>query len=123
MHVLYSQLTAFYRTCFCLFVLAKVAIARALNGIGLAMVIPAIQSLVADAADPQKRGVAFGWLQFTGNLGGVFGNVFSVLLAGTTVFGLAGWRASFHIIAAASVVVAFLVYLFAIDPRFKEGPK
>eukprot|EP00250_Pteridium_aquilinum_P022410 c25375_g1_i3 orf=158-1732(+) len=101
----------------------QVAISRALNGIGLAMVIPAIQSLVADTASPGKRGLAFGWLQFTGYLGGVFGNVFSVLLAGSTVFGLAGWRASFHIIAAASVVVAFLVYQFAIDPLFKEGSK
>lgn len=101
----------------------EIAIARALNGIGLAMVIPAIQSLIADAASPHKRGLAFGWLQFTGNLGGVFGNVFSVLLAGTTVFGVAGWRASFHIIAAASVLVAFSVYQFAIDPRFKEGSK
>lgn len=98
----------------------EVAISRALNGIGLAMVIPAIQSLVADAADPDKRGLAFGWLQFTGNLGGIFGNVFSVLLAGTTVFGLAGWRASFHFIAIISVLVAFLVHRLAIDPRFKE---
>ncbi|KAI5079268.1 hypothetical protein GOP47_0004747 [Adiantum capillus-veneris] len=99
----------------------EVAISRALNGVGLAMVIPAIQSLVADAAHPEKRGLAFGWLQFTGNLGSVFGNVFSVLLAGTTVFGLAGWRASFHILAASSVLVAFFVYRLAIDPRYKEG--
>ncbi|KAH7429168.1 hypothetical protein KP509_09G033700 [Ceratopteris richardii] len=85
------------------------------------MVIPAIQSLVADAAEPDKRGLAFGWLQFTGNLGAVFGNIFSVLLASTTVFGLAGWRASFHILAAASAVAAFLVYRLAVDPRYKKG--
>ncbi|KAI5079250.1 hypothetical protein GOP47_0004729 [Adiantum capillus-veneris] len=99
----------------------EVAISRALNGVGLAMVIPAIQSLVADVAHPEKRGLAFGWLQFTGNLGKVFGNVFAVLLAGTTVFGVAGWRASFHILAASSVLVAFFVYRLAIDPRYKEG--
>ena len=101
----------------------KVAISRGLNGIGLAMVIPAIQSLVADAADPERRGVAFGWLQFTANMGGVFGNVFSVLLAGTTVFGLAGWRAAFHIIGMTSVIIAFLVCRFAVDPVFKDGSK
>lgn len=100
----------------------EVAISRGLNGIGLAIVLPAIQSVVADAANPDKRGLAFGWLQLTGSVGGIFGNVFAVLLAGTTVLGVAGWRVSFHIVAAASVAVAFLVYQFAIDPRFKEGP-
>lgn len=101
----------------------KVAISRALSGVGLAMVIPAIQSLVADAVEPERRGLAFGWLQFTSNLGGVFGNVFSVLLAGTTVLGLAGWRAAFHLIGLISVIVAFLVCRFAVDPRFKDSAK
>ncbi|KAH7330758.1 hypothetical protein KP509_20G000400 [Ceratopteris richardii] len=97
-----------------------IAVARSLNGIGLALVIPAIDSLVADAAHAKKRGLAFGWLQFTGSLGSVFGTVFALLLAGTTVFGIAGWRASFYIIGAASALVGFLVYQFAVDPRSKK---
>ncbi|EHA8586849.1 hypothetical protein COCNU_scaffold001054G000120 [Cocos nucifera] len=43
----------------------QVAISRALNGIGLALVVPAIQSLVADSTDESARGIAFGWLQLT----------------------------------------------------------
>ena len=43
----------------------QLAAARALNGVGLAVVLPSIQSLVADAHAPEKRGVAFGWLQLT----------------------------------------------------------
>lgn len=98
----------------------EVAISRALNGIGLAMVIPAILSMVADATDEGNRGLAFGWLQFTGNLGAIIGNVCAVLLAGTTVLGIAGWRVSFHLIAVLSVVVGILIYKFAVDPRFTE---
>uniref|UniRef100_A0A0D6QYQ9 Major facilitator superfamily (MFS) profile domain-containing protein n=1 Tax=Araucaria cunninghamii TaxID=56994 RepID=A0A0D6QYQ9_ARACU len=98
----------------------QVAVSRALNGIGLAIVVPAIQSLVADSADDGNRGWAFGWLQFTGNLGSILGGLFSVLLAATTVMGIPGWRISFHLVALVSVVVGVLVRLFAVDPRFSN---
>uniref|UniRef100_A0A453KQK1 Major facilitator superfamily (MFS) profile domain-containing protein n=1 Tax=Aegilops tauschii subsp. strangulata TaxID=200361 RepID=A0A453KQK1_AEGTS len=52
------------KTCF----FGQVAVARGLNGIGLALVTPAIQSLVADYTDDNTRGSAFGWLQLTGNI-------------------------------------------------------
>eukprot|EP00253_Pinus_taeda_P025233 PITA_25233 len=100
---------------------AQVAVSRALNGIGLAIVVPAIQSLVADSTDERNRGWAFGWLQFTGNFGAILGTTFSVLLASTTVMGISGWRISFHIIAAVSIVVGVLVRAFATDPRFSNG--
>ncbi|KAJ7556696.1 hypothetical protein O6H91_05G094500 [Diphasiastrum complanatum] len=99
----------------------QVAISRALNGIGLAVVIPAIQSLVADGTDETNRGLAFGWLQLTGNLGSVVGGLCAVLLAGTSIFGISGWRISFLLVAIVSVIVGILVYLFAIDPRISRG--
>ncbi|RVW57554.1 hypothetical protein CK203_093089 [Vitis vinifera] len=46
----------------------QVAVSRGLNGIGLAIVTPAIQSLIADSTEDHNRGMAFGWLQLTGNL-------------------------------------------------------
>ncbi|PWZ14564.1 hypothetical protein Zm00014a_003023 [Zea mays] len=97
---------------------AQVAIARGLNGIGLALVTPAIQSLVADCSDDNTRGAAFGWLQLTGNIGSIIGGLFSLMLAPTTVMGIAGWRVAFHIVAVISVVVGVLVGLFAVDPHF-----
>lgn len=100
---------------------AQVAVSRALNGIGLAIVIPAISSLVADSTDEGNRGWAFGWLQFTGNIGSIMGSMFSVLLASTTVMGIPGWRLSFHIVAGVSVVVGVLLRAFATDPRFSNG--
>ncbi|XP_043721415.1 uncharacterized protein LOC122668913 [Telopea speciosissima] len=99
----------------------QVAVSRAFNGIGLAIVTPAIQSLVADSTDDSNRGIAFGWLQLTGNIGLIMGYVCSVLIASTSFMGIPGWRISFHIVGMVSVVVGILVRLFANDPRFAEG--
>ncbi|XP_054788167.1 uncharacterized protein LOC129294079 isoform X1 [Prosopis cineraria] len=96
----------------------QVALSRALNGIGLALVAPAIQSLVADSTDDCNRGMAFGWLQLTSNLGSIVGGLFSVLIAPITFMGIPGWRVSFHIVGLISVIVGSLVYCFAKDPHF-----
>ncbi|XP_010261277.1 PREDICTED: uncharacterized protein LOC104600132 [Nelumbo nucifera] len=102
----------------------QVAVSRALNGIGLAIVTPAIQSLVADSTDDTNRGMAFGWLQLTGNLGSILGGLCSVLIASTSFMGIPGWRISFHLVAIVSVIVGLLIRLFANDPRFSdEGSK
>ncbi|KAK1431275.1 hypothetical protein QVD17_07731 [Tagetes erecta] len=99
----------------------QVAIARALNGIGLAIVAPAIQSLVADSTNDENRGMAFGWLQLTSNLGSIIGGLVSLLLASTTFMGIPGWRLAFHLVGIISVIVGILVRLFAHDPRFSQS--
>lgn len=96
------------------------AVSRALNGIGLAIVAPAIQSLVADSTNDSNRGTAFGWLQLTANIGSVVGGLCSVLIAPITFMGIPGWRLSFHLVGIISVAVGVLVYLFAHDPHFLE---
>ncbi|KAI4345234.1 hypothetical protein L6164_012376 [Bauhinia variegata] len=99
----------------------QVAISRGLNGIGLAIVIPAIQSLVADSTDESNRGIAFGWLQFTGNFGSIIGGLLSILIAQTSFLGIAGWRIGFHLVALISIIVGILVRLFADDPHFSKN--
>ncbi|KAB1210265.1 hypothetical protein CJ030_MR6G013340 [Morella rubra] len=99
----------------------KVAVSRGLNGIGLAIVIPAIQSLVADSTDESNRGLAFGWLQLTGNLGSIIGGLCAVLFASISVMGIPGWRIAFHLVAIISVIVGVLVYQFADDLRFSRN--
>ncbi|KAJ1379905.1 MFS transporter superfamily [Sesbania bispinosa] len=99
----------------------QVAISRGLNGIGLAIVTPAIQSLVADSTVDSNRGMAFGWLQLTGNLGSIIGGLFSVLIASTSFAGIPGWRIAFHLVALISVIVGILVRLFANDPHFPKS--
>ncbi|KAK3004650.1 hypothetical protein RJ639_019404 [Escallonia herrerae] len=100
--------------------MVMVAISRGLNGIGLAIVTPAIQSLVANSTDESNRGLAFGWLQLTGNLGSIIGGLCSVLLASTSFLGIPGWRIVFHLVGLVSVVVGILVRLFAHDSHFSD---
>ncbi|MCE0481776.1 hypothetical protein HAX54_039821 [Datura stramonium] len=96
-------------------------VSRALNGIGLAIVSPAIQSLVADSCDESNRGMAFGWLQFTSNIGSLVGGYVSLLVAPITFMRIPGWRLSFHLVGMISVLVGVLVRLFANDPHFPDG--
>ncbi|GMH25316.1 hypothetical protein Nepgr_027159 [Nepenthes gracilis] len=98
----------------------QVALWRALNGIGLAIVIPSIQSLVADSTYENNRGMAFGWLQFIWSLGTILGNLCAILLASRSFMGIPGWRIAFHLVGIVSVIVGILVRLFAFDPRFLD---
>ncbi|CAN4097273.1 unnamed protein product [Withania somnifera] len=99
----------------------EIAISRGLNGIGLAIVTPAIQSLVADSTNERNRGTAFGWLQLTTNFGSTLGGLISVLLAETSFMGIPGWRIAFHLVGIISVAVGILVRLFASDPRHLDS--
>ncbi|KAL6179490.1 hypothetical protein ACLB2K_051005 [Fragaria x ananassa] len=74
----------------------QVAISRALNGIGLALVAPSMQSLVAESTDDSSR-------------------------APYTIMGIPGWRVSFHLVGLISVIVGILVRIYATDPHFPEG--
>ncbi|EES13816.1 hypothetical protein BDA96_07G133400 [Sorghum bicolor] len=99
----------------------QMAISRGLNGIGLALVLPAISSLVADYTDDHTRGAAFGWLQMTCNLGSILGGSLGVLLAPITFLGVAGWRVAFHAVAVISVALGVLMWLFAADPAMSPS--
>ncbi|CAN6195735.1 unnamed protein product [Urochloa humidicola] len=99
----------------------QVAISRGLNGIGLALVVPSILSLVADSTDEATRGSAFGWLQLASSLGFISGGFVGLLLAQTTFLGIAGWRVAFHLVAAISVAVGILNWFLAVDPHFPTG--
>ncbi|KAK7247431.1 hypothetical protein RIF29_42314 [Crotalaria pallida] len=99
----------------------QVAISRGLNGIGLAIVAPAMKSLIADSTDDYNRGMAFGWLQLTGNLGSIIGSFIALLMASTSLAGIPGWRIAFHLVALISVVVGLLLLLFADDPHFPKS--
>ncbi|KAG6547329.1 hypothetical protein Mapa_011266 [Marchantia paleacea] len=95
---------------------SQIALSMAVSAVGIAVTWPAIQSLVADATDDTNRGMTFGWLQLTGHAGSFFGGFVSVLLAGTSVMGVSGWRVSFILLSILSSFITCTLYFFADDP-------
>jgi len=99
----------------------QVAFWRAVNGFGLAIVIPALQSFIADSYKDGTRGAGFGLLALIGSVGGIGGSVLATIVAGGDYYGLPGWRLAFISVAFVSFVIGLLVYLYAVDPR-KTSP-
>ncbi|KAK9801849.1 hypothetical protein WJX73_001027 [Symbiochloris irregularis] len=91
----------------------------AFNGVGLALVIPCIQSLIADYNPPEQRGSAFGLMFFISAMGGMIGGFFGTNVGHFQPLGIEGWRLAFHLMALVSLVTAALVFLHAADPRRK----
>ncbi|CAL4913348.1 unnamed protein product [Urochloa decumbens] len=99
----------------------QMALARGFNGVGLALVVPAIYSLVADYSDDGTRGSAFGWVLMAQSMGRITGNSLGVLLASTSFLGVPGWRLAFHVLAIVSASLAALTWLLGSDPRPSTG--
>ncbi|CAI5503093.1 unnamed protein product [Closterium sp. Naga37s-1] len=90
-----------------------VAAWRGLNGVGLALVIPAIQSLVADSASNSTRGMHVRLAAVCHQLWQHPRFTLGISLACYTFFGLAGWRMAFIIVTAVSLGLAAMLWLFA----------
>ncbi|KAF8650183.1 hypothetical protein HU200_064038 [Digitaria exilis] len=84
----------------------QMAIARGLNGIGMALVLPPVNSLIADYSDDDTRGFAFGWVYMVISIGAAMGTSISVLLAPTSFLGIPGWRLVFHAFAILGFALA-----------------
>ncbi|KAL6846665.1 hypothetical protein ACP4OV_024113 [Aristida adscensionis] len=91
----------------------QMAVTAALNGVGLALQIPAIHAFVADSVDGAGRGVAFGWLQVAGKAGTVAGTSLGLLLAPTSFMGLPGWRFAFVLLGVVGGAVGVSIRAFA----------
>ncbi|KAK9682867.1 hypothetical protein RND81_10G102500 [Saponaria officinalis] len=68
----------------------QVAFWRAINGFGLAIVIPALQSFIADSYQEGVRGTGFRMLGLIGSLGGVGGGDVTTVMAGHEYWGVPG---------------------------------
>ncbi|RWR95689.1 Major facilitator superfamily [Cinnamomum micranthum f. kanehirae] len=95
----------------------QVAFWRAVNGFGLAIVIPALQSFIADSYLDGVRGTGFGVLSLVGSVGGIGGGVLATVMAGQEFGGIPGWRCAFIMMALLSLLIGFLVFMFVVDPR------
>uniref|UniRef100_I1PGK5 Major facilitator superfamily (MFS) profile domain-containing protein n=1 Tax=Oryza glaberrima TaxID=4538 RepID=I1PGK5_ORYGL len=95
----------------------QVAFWRAVNGLGLAIVIPALQSFIADSYKDGTRGAGFGLLSLIGSIGGIGGSILATIMAGRDYWGLPGWRFAFLMVAFLSLLIGLLVYFYTVDPR------
>ncbi|KAL4431153.1 hypothetical protein ABPG75_006409 [Micractinium tetrahymenae] len=96
----------------------------AFNGVGLGLLLPNAQSLIADYFSALSRGTAFGALYLTSALGGMLGALFATNMGHTHPLGLEGWRVAFIAVGAVSLLIGLLNLLFAVDPRYKlEEPE
>ncbi|KAL6771840.1 hypothetical protein ACKKBG_A28005 [Auxenochlorella protothecoides x Auxenochlorella symbiontica] len=102
--------------------LRQAMVACAFNGMGLALVIPSVQSVVADCHPAEQRGRAFGLMSLTSSLGGMVGAFFATNAGSSTFYGVEGWRFAFFLVAAISLGTGFLVLHLARDPRHASGP-
>lgn len=95
----------------------------AFNGVGLALLIPNAQSLIADYFSALSRGKAFGALWLTGALGGMLGALFATNMGHLRPFGIEGWRVAFLAVGAMSLLIGLFNIFAAVDPRYRAEPR
>lgn len=95
----------------------------AMNGVGLSLLIPTAQSLIADYNPPEQRGKAFGLLFMTGALGALLGALYATNVGHLHPLGVEGWRFAFLTVAVASWAIAGLTLLLAVDPRYTRDER
>ena len=76
----------------------------AVNGLGLSLVIPCSQSVIADLYSPTFRGRAFGLMQLVSASGAVGGGLFATNVGHYSLFGMDGWRFALHVVALLSII-------------------
>ncbi|CAL8464814.1 g4349 [Coccomyxa elongata] len=91
-----------------------------INGIGLSMVIPSGQSMVADYYPEERRGAAFGALYLTGAIGAMLGALYATNIGAFHPLGIEGWRFAFLSVGLLSASIGILTFLFGHDPRFED---
>lgn len=91
--------------------------ARLLMGVAEGGVLPVSQSILASEIDPERRGVAMGFMQNFGS------NFLGTSLAPVLLIPIAaafGWRAALYIAAVPGILCAILLWRFVDEPRTPE---
>jgi len=82
---------------------------RVVNGAALAMMVPVMQSFVADLTDSSNCGSAFGKVACAANVGQVLACLIVTPISEFVVLGMRGWRLSLLIIGALSLFCVLFV--------------
>lgn len=113
----WSLFTALFSITSSLWVAMPIA---AMNGVGLALVIPNVQSLTADFYPSSARGRAFGALWLTICFGGMLGALYATNMGAYQPLGIDGWRFVFFSVSCLSCIAGVLNYCFSYDPTWKK---
>ncbi|CAL5221386.1 g3569 [Coccomyxa viridis] len=89
----------------------------AINGLGLSLVIPNVQSVTADFYDEKDRGKVFGTLHLTSAAGAAFGGLYATNMGSGTRFGWEGWRVAFLLLGIISLSIGLANFACASEPR------
>ena len=95
----------------------------AVNGLGLALVIPSVQSLTADLNSREARGTAFGSLWLVISLGGMLGALYATNVGAYKPLGIDGWRFVFVSVSFLSAIVGVLNHVYVVDDAYLEKVK
>jgi len=85
-------------------------VTRALNGVGVGLVVPAVFSIVGDLVDPRRRATAFGFLSVAMLIGRMGGFVLAGSVGG-------GWRSAYGLVGLINLVLALALLLVREPPR------
>eukprot|EP00440_Ansanella_granifera_P048249 gb/GFBE01052267.1/.p1 GENE.gb/GFBE01052267.1/~~gb/GFBE01052267.1/.p1 ORF type:complete len:499 (+),score=84.43 gb/GFBE01052267.1/:1-1497(+) len=83
---------------------------RVINGTALAMMVPVMQSFVADLTTSDNRGQAFGKVACAANVGQVMACLIVTPLSERMVFGMRGWRVALVCVGLLSLLVVLFVH-------------
>jgi MFS family permease len=98
--------------------IATMSFLRGMNGIAVAMLLPVTQSFVYDLSKSEDRGLVFGTLYFSTNIGQVLACFFVTPISSSTVMGMEGWRFALCVVGFMSLLATMLVPLMVVEaPR------
>ena len=92
-----------------------------ITGLGLAVIVPNVQSLTADLYSEGDRGKAFGTLHLTSALGAAGGGLVATNLGAARPGGWDGWRLAILLLGGLSFGIAAGTCALARDPRGRPG--
>ncbi|CAL8470603.1 g10145 [Coccomyxa elongata] len=102
---------------------SQAATFSSLNGIGLALVLSSVQSVLADIYRPEQRGLAFGIMLTAASVGQIAFNFMAIAEGGREVGSLEGWRFVFYVMAGVAGLTTLALLMFGTEPRSKYRKK
>jgi predicted MFS family arabinose efflux permease len=88
------------------------AVLKVLNGAFLGLMIPIVQSIVAEESEVKHRGYNFGWIDLCNKgIGQVVATLAVTSVSNLILFGMEGWRVAFMAVGILSLILAAAIAL------------